>query len=75
MNLFPPPLVVDLRFASLNTIFPHIRPMGIICLYGLQLRVLLELLNFAYIKVCLVRALLEMRVLFEGGPYMRKLGM
>ena len=22
--------------------------------------------------MCLVRALLEMRVLFEGGPYMRK---
>ena len=25
--------------------------------------------------MCLVRALLEMRVLFEGGPYMRKYGM
>ena len=33
-----------------------------------------KLLNFTYIKVCQVRALLEMRVLFKGGPYMRKYG-
>ena len=38
--------------------------------YGLQLRILLKITT--YLIVCLVRALLEMRVLFEGGPYMRK---
>ena len=27
-----------------------------------------------YIKVCQVRALLEVRVVFEGGSYMRKYG-
>jgi hypothetical protein len=39
------------------------------------MRVLLEITKFhLHIKVCLVRALLEMRVLLEGGPYMRKYG-
>ena len=52
-------------------VFPHIRPAGIIFVCGLQLWVLL---NFTYIKVCLVRALLEMWVLFKEGSYMRKYG-
>ena len=43
-------------------IFPHIRPSGILFLLDLQLQV----------KMCLVQALLEMRVSFEGGPYMRE---
>ena len=30
----------------LNTVFPHIRPAGIIFSYGLQLRVLLEITKF-----------------------------
>ena len=28
--------------------------------------------NFTFIKMCLVRALSEIQVLFQGGPYMRK---
>ena len=39
--------------------------------WGLQLRVLLEITKFHLHKVCQVRALLEMWVLFEGGSYMR----
>ena len=54
-----------------TTIFPYIRPLSIIFLLGLLLRVLL---NFTYIKVCQVQALLELRAIFEGGPYMRKYG-
>ena len=52
-----------------------IRPAGINFLLGLQMRVLLEITKFHHIKVCLLRALLELRALFEGGPYMRKYGM
>ena len=33
-----------------------------------------KLLNFTYIEVCLARVLLVRRVLFKGGPYMRKYG-
>ena len=36
--------------------------------------VLLEIIKFHHIKVCQMQALLEMRVLFKGGPYMRKYG-
>ena len=57
---------------NLSTVFPHIRPVGIIFLLGLQLRVLLEITKFHLHKsVPMVQALLEMRVLFEGGSYMR----
>ena len=36
--------------SSLFTVFPHIRPKGIIFSYGLQLRVLLEIIKFHLYK-------------------------
>ena len=45
------------------TVFPHIRPMGIIILCSLQMQVLLENVIFSYIKLLELRVLLEMRVL------------
>ena len=53
----------------LPTVFPHLRPVFIIFLYGLKLWVLLEITKFHLIKVC------QVQVLFEGGPYMRNYGM
>ena len=46
--------------------------MGIIFSLGPQLQVLLEIARFYLHNVCQVLALLEMQVLFKGGPYMRK---
>ena len=51
----------------LHTVFPHIRPAGII-LCSLQMRVLLENTTFLLHKVIRIAGI------FEGGPYMRKYG-
>ena len=56
----------------LITVFPHIRPTGIIILYSFQMRVLLENTTFLLHKIVRIVELLELRVLFKGGPYMRK---
>ena len=68
--------VIDFEFFGFDvpTVFPHIRPAGIIILHGLQMRVLLKTLHFYYIRLLEFQVLLELRVLFEGGPYMRKYG-
>ena len=55
-------------------VFPHIRPAGIIILCRLPMRVLLENTTFLLYKVIKLQVLLELRVLFEGGAYMRKYG-
>ena len=59
---------------KLTTVFPHIRPAGIIILHSLQMRVLLENTTFLLHKIFRIAVLLELRVLFEGGTYMRKYG-
>jgi hypothetical protein len=62
--------IATLRY--LITVFPHIRPTGIIILYSFQMRVLLENTTFLLHKIVRIVELLELRVLFKGGPYMRK---
>ena len=56
------------------TVFPHIRPEGIIFLCSLQIGFYQKTLNFSYIKLLELRVLLELWVLFEGGSYTRKYG-
>ena len=58
----------------LYTVFPHIRPAGIIILNSLQMRVLLENTTFLLHKIVRIADIIRLRVLFEGGPYMRKYG-
>ena len=57
---------------QVTTLFPHIRPVGIIISNSLQMRVLLENTIFSLHKIIRNGGLLELRVLFVGGPYMRK---
>ena len=54
------------------TVFPRIRPAGIIISHSLQMRVLLENTTSSLQKIIRNAGLLELQGLFEGGSYMRK---
>ena len=58
-------LVVTNRSAFLYTIFPHVRPVGIIIWCSLQMRVLLENTKFLLHKVIRIAGIIQGRVLYE----------
>ena len=49
----------------LHTVFPHIRPAGIIILHSLQMRVLLENTTFLLHKIVRIASIIQGRVLYE----------
>ena len=51
-----------------HTVFPHIRPLGIIILISLQMRVLLKNTTFLLHKIVRIAGIIR------GRPYMRKYG-
>ena len=66
-------IICNFLSINVNTVFPHIRPAGVIISHSLQMRVWITL-HFHCIKVLEMQGLLELWGLFEGGTYMRKYG-
>ena len=58
----------------INTVFPHIRPAGIIISHSLQMRVLLENTTFSLHKIVRNERIIRIAGTIEGGSYMRKYG-
>ena len=51
------------------TVFPHIRPVGIIILHSLQMRVLLENTTFPLHKIVRIAGIIRGRALYEEIRY------
>ena len=49
----------------MTTVFPHIRPAGIIISYSLQMRVLLENTKFLLHKIVRIAGIIQGRALYE----------
>ena len=58
-----------------HTVFPHIRPAGIIILHSLQMRVLLENTTFLLHKVIRIAGIIRDAGNIRGRSYMRRYGM
>ena len=57
-----------------HTVFPHIRPVGIIILISLQMRVLLKNTTFLLHKIVRIAGIIRVAGIIRGRPYMRKYG-
>ena len=55
----------------LLTVFPHIRPAGIIILHSLQMRVLLENTTFPLHKIVRIAGIIRGRELYEEIRYVK----
>ena len=49
-----------------NTVFPHIRPAGIIILHSLQMRVLLENTTFLLLMIVLIAGIIRVAGIIRG---------
>ena len=74
--------VINFEFFGFDvpTVFPHIRPAGIIILHGLQMQVLLENSTFLLHKIVRIAGIIRVagiirgRALYEEIQYMGSLG-
>ena len=61
--------LVALISGEINTVFPHIRPVGIIILHSHQMRVLLENTTFLLHKIVRIAGIIRGRAVYEEIPY------
>ena len=57
------------KYIFINTVFPQIRPAGIIILNTLQMRVLLENTTFLLNKIVRIEGIIQGRALYEEIRY------
>ena len=65
--------LVALISGEINTVFPHIRPAGIIILHSHQMRVLLENTTFLLHKIVRIAGIIRGRALYEEILYVNRL--
>ena len=58
--------LVALISGEINTIFPHIRPAGIIILHSHQMRVLLENTTFPLFKIVRIEGIIRVAGIIRG---------